>query len=100
MNHLTLEIIKAGLKTEPNLTPNDRARILALVRNGDKSEQPTPGVPIVLRRAEVARRLSRSVRSVDMLCKAGILEKVQFTGRKRACGILESSLATAISAVA
>jgi hypothetical protein len=96
----TIDIIRTTLKTDATLTPSDRARILALVRNGERPEKPPENVPIVLRRGEVARRLGRSTRSVDQLCAAGILQKVAFVGRKRACGILESSLLAAISAAA
>jgi len=95
-----LEILKSVLRADETMRPAIRAKIIDLATNGERPDKPTPGVPIVLRRGEVARRLSRSVRSVDMLCQAGVLEKVQFTGRKRACGILESSLAAAISAAA
>jgi hypothetical protein len=95
MTAATIEIVRAALKADPSIGAAERARILNLVRNPEAT--PTEDVPVVLRRKEVARRLGRTLRSVDQLCEQGILEKVHFAGRTRACGILESSLAAAIT---
>ena len=84
----TLELLKAGLKADPTLTPSDRARVLALVRADGASPtrlDSAKGAPQILRRAEVARRLSCSLRTVDKLP----LKKVKFPGRTRAAGFLE-----------
>ena len=94
----TLELIRAGLKTDTTLSPGDRAKILALLRNGTPPpEQPADTGPRLLRRREAAARLGRTVRSIDQLCQQGILVKRKFPGRKRSAGILESSLTAAIS---
>ena len=88
----TLEALKALLKADPVLTPADRARIVATIRNHGKEEETTrPAAPTerrVLSRADVAQRFHRSVRFVDDLGKAGILRRVKLPGRKRACGFL------------
>lgn len=93
----TLEIIRSGLKSDPSLTPSDRARLLALLRNGASSNKPeaattTDRVARIIRRREVAKRLSCSVRTVDKLAETGVLRKHKLPGRVRAAGFLESDL--------
>jgi hypothetical protein len=88
----TLDAVKALLKADPALTPADRMRIVATVRNHGK-EGATPRTVAVaekriLPRADVARRFNRSLRFVDHLAKAGILRRVRLPGRTRACGFL------------
>jgi hypothetical protein len=54
--------------------------------------------PRLLRRAEVANRLGRSPRAVDMLGAQGILRRVRLPGRTRAAGFLESEIAALLEA--
>ncbi len=87
----TIEIIRSGLKSDPSLSPADRTRLIALLRNGQatpKGEPPAERVPCILRRAEVARRLSCSLRTVDKLP----IQKVKLPGRQRAAGFLEGDV--------
>jgi len=88
----TADAVKAVLRADPGLTPADRARILALIRNhGRDSETPRTIQSVekrILVRAEVARRFNRSLRFVDHLAKAGTIRRVKLPGRKRACGFL------------
>lgn len=88
----TVDAMKALLKADPVLTPGDRARILASIRNhGMDSEMLRPAPTQekrVLPRAEVARRFNRSLRFVDHLAKDGTLRRVMLPGRRRACGFL------------
>ena len=88
----TQDAVKALLKADPSLTPADRARIVASIRNhGKEGETLRPAAVAekrILPRAEVARRFSRSLRFVDHLAKAGILRRVILPGRTRACGFL------------
>jgi len=88
----TLDAVKAVLKADPALTPAERVRIVASVRNhGKGSETEKTAVATekrILQRAEVARRFNRSLRFVDHLAKAGTLRRVKLPGRKRACGFL------------
>ncbi len=88
----TLDVFKATLKTDPTVSPNDRARLLTMVRTGAEASQPaaapTQTVPRILRRGEVARRLSVSLRTVDKLP----IQKVKLPGRIRAAGFLESDI--------
>ena len=88
----TMDAVKAVFKADPGLTPEDRARLLAILRNHGKAVE-TPRAPVVterhiLPRAEVARRFNRSVRFVDGLGKSGVLRRVKLPGRTRACGFL------------
>ena len=93
----TLDVFRAGLKSDPTVSPADRARLLALIRNGAasavKSESLSEAPPRLLRRAEVARRLAVSLRTVDKLP----IEKVRLPGRKRCCGFRESDINALIS---
>jgi hypothetical protein len=87
----TFDAMNAVMKADPVLTPADRARIVALIRNYRKEAEPARQAAVerrVLSRADVAGRFNRSVRFVDDLGKAGILRRVKLPGRKRACGFL------------
>ncbi len=57
----------------------------------------TTSEPRLVRRAEAARRLSRSLRFVDKLAASGVLPKRRLPNRKRAAGFLESDLNALIS---
>ena len=88
----TLDAVKALLKADPALTPVDRARMVAGLRNHGKDGAAPRTAAVaekrVLPRAEVARRFNRSLRFVDRLAKAGVLRRVRLPGRTRACGFL------------
>ena len=89
----TLKIVRSGFEADPTLTPTDRARLMAVLRNGAaphcKPEAPPPdNTPRLLRRAEVARRLSCSLRTVDKLP----IKKIKLPGRQRAAGFLEGDV--------
>jgi hypothetical protein len=90
MLETTLFAVKALLKADPALTPGDRARIVASIRNHGKETETMRAVAVpekrILPRAIVAQRFNRSLRFVDHLAKAGILRRVTLPGRKRACG--------------
>jgi predicted DNA-binding transcriptional regulator AlpA len=89
----TIKIVRSGLESDPTLTSADRAKLMAVLRNGamprTKPETPPPdNPPRLLRRAEVASRLSCSLRTVDKLA----IKKVKLPGRQRAAGFLESDI--------
>lgn len=97
----TYAIIKTGLKTDPTVTPASRASLLKILRDGPnatKTEPATITEPRLIRRAEVARRLSRSLRFVDKLAAGGVLAKHKLPGRVRASGFLASDVDTLIVA--
>jgi hypothetical protein len=90
----TLEIVRSGLKGDPTLTPQDRARLLAAMRESrvQKASPEISAEPRLVRRAEVARRFSCSLRTVDKFASSGILAKHKLPGRVRASGFLESDV--------
>ena len=92
----TIDVIKAGLKSDPSLTPADRARLMAVLRNGLTPQKPdcpsSDNPPRLLRRGEVANRLARSLRFVDKLAASGILTKRKLPGCVRAAGFLASDV--------
>ena len=94
MLNTTLEIVRSGLKADPTLTPHERTRLLAALREPavQKSSPAASTEPRLIRRAEVARKLSRSLRFVDKLAAAGILAKRKLPGRVRASGFLASDV--------
>ncbi len=91
MFNTTMDAIKALLRADPGLTPADRARILAMIRNHGKEPEKAREVAAekqILTREDVARKFHRSLRFVDGLGKGGVLRRVKMPGRIRACGFL------------
>ena len=100
MLETTVDVIKAGLKSDPTITPRNRVHLLALLRHGPnppKLEEPPSKGPKILPRALVAERMNRSLRLVDRLAQDGTLKKVRLPGRTRACGFLESDVNALLS---
>lgn len=96
MHPSTLQIISATLKADITIDPDSRKRILALLRTGGES-RPTntaksASPPSIIRRAEAARRLAHSVRTVDYYIARGLLKVVRLRGQKRGIGIDANSL--------
>ena len=101
----TLDLMFAGMKTDPSLDatarkvygqvlrtdPDRLARMLKLV-DPEPSAPTAPVLPAILRRRDVAARLSCNVRTVDLYCKQGLLRKRVLGDRRRACGITAESL--------
>jgi hypothetical protein len=98
----TIELIRAGLKTDPTLSPAERSRLLVAIRSHGK-QIPTPQLtsqdvaPKIIRRKQAAERPNSSLRFVDLLARQGVLKKCVLPGRTRAVGILESSLLAALA---
>jgi hypothetical protein len=88
----TYDAVKAVLKADQSIIVAERNQMLAALRNGGSVKpkaQPPPDIaPRLLRRAEVARRLSISLRTVDKLP----LRKFKLPGRVRAAGFLEADV--------
>ena len=95
----TLEIVRSGLKADPTLTPQDRLRLLAALRESasGKSGPVQPTEPRLVRRAVVANRMSISLRSVDKLAASGVLPRRKLPGRIRASGFLASDVDALVS---
>lgn len=91
----TLDVVKAACRADPTITPSERSRIVALVRNGG-APQPGPIVEATRRRIigrkMAADKFGRSLRFVDRLAAQGILRKCRLPGRVRAVGFLEADV--------
>lgn len=99
MLNTTIEIVRSGLKADPTITPQERTRLLATLRQ-PAAQKAVPEIfiePRLVRRAEVARRLSCSLRTVDKLAASGVLAKRKLPGRLRASGFLASDVDTLIA---
>ena len=92
MTTSTLDIIKSVLKNDPTLNPADISRIVGVMQAPKQEADQEPEKPRILRRSEVAKRLSVSTRSVDLYTAKGLLRKVKLPGQSRAAGFLESDL--------
>jgi hypothetical protein len=91
----TSDALKAVLRADPSLNVADRNRLLALLRGCQRQtpvETSAERTERIVRRAEAARRLSCSLRTVDKLAASGVLAKRKLPGRVRATGFLESDL--------
>ena len=91
MLQTTVAIIKKVLEADPSVTPTERQRLVFEMRNQGKNksaltEPKTTSESRILRRAEVARRLSVTMRSIDNLHKARIIHGIRLPGRKRCWG--------------
>ena len=86
----TKDAIRAMLKADASLTPEDRQAILLTM--GEHGRRPqgidatSPELPRIITRGNTAKMFGRSTRFVDLLAKAGDLQKVRLRGRKRAIG--------------
>ena len=72
----------------------ERARLLAMLRKGPEKLDTVPvsAEPRIIRRDEVARRLSVSLRCVDRWAQIGMLRKIKLPGCTRAVGFLDSDI--------
>jgi hypothetical protein len=98
----TLDVIRAALKADPNPSPADRTRLLALLRAGavptNSPAPPSDSGPRILRRKEAARRLACCTRVIDRLAQEGKLKRVKLPGRIRGAGFLEADLNALLAA--
>jgi hypothetical protein len=98
----TIAAIRALLRADPSLTPQDRSRILSLIRSNGKGAADAPAKtrePQILRRSQVAARLGCTTRAVDNFARMGILTRVILPGRTRAAGFRESDVLALIGGV-
>ena len=93
--------IRSILTADPSIAPDERARIMAAIRYGGakpKAETKPADAPRLMRRAEVARMLGLSTRSVDNLSREGVLKRVCLPNRTRGTGFRESDVRALINA--
>ncbi len=91
MNDTTRSIIELALKNDDSIDRPTQTRILKLIADGGaaKTERKTDRI---IRRNEVAARLSVSPRSIDLYATKGILKRVKLPGQSRANGFRESEI--------
>ena len=90
----TIAVLRAALRADPTVSPADRGRLLAALRNGGNTS-PAPAAPTgprLIRRKEAARMLGTSTRTVDALAADGALARVRLPGRRRAAGFREADV--------
>ena len=83
---------EAVLNTDPTLSPDERKTILAALDRITRGQPPDPPPPRILTRGQVAERVNRSPRCLDMWCRAGLIKKVRFPGQSRAVGFLATDV--------
>jgi hypothetical protein len=83
------------MKSDSSVSVDDRNQIMMLIRTG-RPEIPvkvqSENAPRILRRGDVAGRLSCSTRTVDRLAREGRLTRRRLPGRKRGHGFLDADV--------
>lgn len=97
----TIDVIRAALKGDPNPSPAERIRLLAMIRAGATVVNPPDSRldagPRIIRRKEAARRLACCLRVIDRLAQEGKLKRVKLPGRVRGAGFLETDVNSLLS---
>ena len=92
----TLNAVRSVLATDLQINPHERHRLLSLLRGQPLEREPATSIGPpghrLMRRREVAERLSVSLRTVDKYASMGILRKRILPNRKRASGFLASDV--------
>jgi predicted DNA-binding transcriptional regulator AlpA len=89
----TVEIIRVALKSDQTVTAPDRARLIATLRQPETPKLPPEySTPRLIKRREVAAKLSCSLRNVDALAARGVLARHVFPGRQRSSGFLAADI--------
>ncbi len=89
--------IRSILAADPSVTPSDRIRILTQMQNHKKTLESMTTESRIIRRAEAARRLGCSLRTIDNLACCGALNRIRLPGRIRACGFRLSEIEALIA---
>ncbi len=87
----TLDATAAIWRTDPTIEAKERARLLRVLQNPDKSTA-TPNLDRIMRRVEAAALLGCTKRTIDNLAASGALHKVRLPGRVRGCGFRASDV--------
>ena len=83
----TVDVVRAALRADPTVSPADRGRLLAALRNGGNTS-PAPAAPTgprLIRRKEAAAMLACSLRTLDALAADGKLKIVLIHSLSRVC---------------
>ncbi len=92
----TMEILKSVLRSDPTLSPTERAALLMRLKDKSETAKPNVAPPLgeirIVRRTEAARRLACSLRTIDSLAASGVLPRRKLPGRVRGSGFLSSDV--------
>ena len=91
----TQKAIASILETDPSIDPAARARMMAALKDQGRTDSGAGNAVTptrLLRRGEVAKRLSVTTRAVDEWARTGILKRVHLPGRVRGAGFRESDI--------
>lgn len=91
----TMQAVRSILAADPSVNPPERNRLVSLMRQGSETKAtPTAATtgPRFMRRQEVAKCLSVSLRTVDKYAAVGLLQKRTLPGHKRASGFLAADV--------
>ena len=94
MTEHTRNIVIAVLNGDSTITPETVKSALAVLEGAKVPDMIAQDR--VLKRKEAAQLMGRTTRTVDLLCQSGILRRVTIGTRRRAFGILASSLVEAM----
>ena len=98
----TKKAIASIQETDPTVDPATRARMMAALQDQGRTgaSAGTAVAPTrLLRRGEVAKRMSVTTRAVDEWARTGILKRVHLPGRVRGAGFRESDVQALIESV-
>ena len=96
MQYETMRIVDSVLRSDDTISQAERARLISVAQTGLVADG-DPSQDRLVRRAEAARLLSRSLKSVDRLAERGILKRVVFPSCKRGAGFRLSQIASLIA---
>lgn len=91
----TLEILKSVLRSDPTISPAERAAVVTRLKDKPEAAKPEAsplGEVRIVRRSEAARRLGCSLRTIDSLSATGALPRRKLPGRVRGSGFLSSDV--------
>ena len=96
------DAVRTVLRLDPTLDLPARTRIVNVMLKAAKNQSDVPStqpVQRLIRREEVARRLSVTARTVDRLSTDGVLQKIRFPGRDRGGAFRESDVTDLINSL-
>lgn len=93
MNTVSKDLLKT-VERDESLTQTERESLRKL-RSGEVSA-PATGERL-LRRREVAERMSVSRRTIDRWCSTGVLPRMKLPGHSRSSGVPETAIAALIA---
>ena len=95
MQNGTIAMLDSVLRSDSTVTVSERLRLMRRLAGGPEAEEPPRDR--ILRRAQAAEMLGRSVKSIDRMAAAGILRRIRFPGRMKAAGYRQFDVARLVA---